>query len=367
VNVLVLKPGQHHLGYACMPGVRLGPVVAGRIEDYRGHDTGVDGLARVRQQIRGSGRVGGPAGSMDAIAIRVTFGGSIFDGPRVVSADVLGRLEALVPHAPLHLPPVLGLIRRCHKVFAGVPIVLVFETAFFAGLPPREHLYGVDTNLTQSPGLRRYGFHGLFHEAACARVARDWRAARTIQSVRVLSVCLEPSPEVAAALGNRPMMVTGGATPLEGILGQTTCGQIDPSIVLALAREMAWGPEQINTVLTQQSGLRGLLGRPSTLEEVFNSGLDDAQRACDILRYRILQACGAGIATMGGVDTIVFSGRFVRVGDMLGPWLASRLVFKGRPPRRKIPWQCMTESLDRIIADAATAALLAGRRLPNAG
>jgi acetate kinase len=149
-------------------------------------------------------------------------------------------------------------------------------------------------------------------------------------------------------------MVTSGVTPLEGIPGETTCGELDPGVILALGRTMKWGPEQINEVLTHQSGLRGLVGWPVTLEEVFRSTSDDVKLARQVMEYRILQSCGAAVAAMGGVDVIVFSGRYAGLADILAPLLESRL--KPRGPDRAPPTSvCFGESIDRIMADTAIA------------
>ena len=67
-------------------------------------------------------------------------------------------------------------------------------------------------------------------------------------------------------------MVTSGATPLEGLPGHTTCGELDPSIVLTLADKLHWGPEQINGVLTMESGLLGLTGSPMTMASLLEDG-----------------------------------------------------------------------------------------------
>jgi acetate kinase len=63
--------------------------------------------------------------------------------------------------------------------------------------------------------------------------------------------------------------VTGGTTPLEGLPGETTCGDLDPGIILYLAEQMKWGPEQINALLTQESGLSSMAQRPLTLSELY--------------------------------------------------------------------------------------------------
>ena len=71
---------------------------------------------------------------------------------------------------------------------------------------------------------------------------------------RIVSICLEPRPELAACLGLRPLMVTGGNTPVEGLPGERTCGDIDPSVALKLAHELPGGLEEANQVLTARAG-----------------------------------------------------------------------------------------------------------------
>ena len=78
------------------------------------------------------------------VAIRCPFGGQVFEAPARVSAETLEKLESLVPFAPLHLPALIELARCCEEAFLDVPIIIVFETSFFAALPPYERRYGLD-------------------------------------------------------------------------------------------------------------------------------------------------------------------------------------------------------------------------------
>jgi hypothetical protein len=100
-------------------------------------------------------------------------------------------------------------------------------------------------------------------------------------------------------------------------------------------------------MLTQESGLRGLLGKPASLSDVFHDGGAESQRARRIIEYRILLACGAGIAALGGLDAIVFSGRHAALGELLGPSLSGNLRLEGGR------WQCCSLSLPRIVAGKA--------------
>ncbi|MDD5658322.1 MAG: hypothetical protein PHF00_13805 [Elusimicrobia bacterium] len=359
MNVLVLQPTVRACDYSFFSSGGGEALLRGRMEDYRDPDRAREGFIAALERIGAACSQSRSGGRPEVIAIRALFGGATFRGPVAVTPQVLEQIEDLIPCAPLHLPVLLGLIRSCGEVMPNVEIVLVFETAFFADLPAREHLYALDFDLMAAAGVRRYGFHGIYHEAACRHAARQRREAGATSAERVMSLCLEPRPEGAAVIGGHPLMVTSGATPLEGLPGQTSSGEIDPSIVITLAEKMGWGPEQINAVLTQQSGIRGLVNAPADLETVILSDQPDVRLAREIIQYRMLQACGAGIAAMGGLDTIVFSGRFAHLGERIGPWLTSRLRLRNAGADSQPHWIRYLEQLDRIIADHAAAVLLA--------
>ena len=291
-----------------------------------------------------------PAGP-EAICVRVPHGGDIFTRPVIADEQAIKKLQTLVPAAPLHLPLAINVIGAAMKI--GVPVVLAFDTAFFASLPPREHLYG----LSQGGAGARYGYHGLYHQAACSACAGVSGAGRGQRSgpSRVISICLEPRPEIAAAIGPNAVMVTSGATPLEGLPGATSCGELDPGIILAMAREMKWGPEEINAVLTQKSGIFALAGKRVSLDTVLKPR-SPYRLARDVIRYRILLACGSAIAAMGGLDAIVFSGRYGHCGpDSLGNWLVKKLTWNVGPTAVGV--HLLHDRLDQILAETATATI----------
>jgi acetate kinase len=257
----------------------------------------------------------------DAIGVRALFGGECFPRPVFVSDQVLAGLESLAPQAPLHVPGVIELAKSLRSALPDTPVVLAFETSFFVGLPARERWYGLDPEMMASQALRRYGYHGLYHDGACIDVTRRLAA----RPPRILSVCLEPRPELAACLGRRPVMVTGGNTPIEGLPGETTCGDLDPSVVLKLAHDTHWGPEQTSRVLSAESGLRGVVGRPITLAELVADSGTELELARELFLHSLLRACGAGIAALGGVDAIVYSGRYAPSGAAVQTWLGPHL------------------------------------------
>lgn len=322
-------------------------------------DVCLQALSAVREDFRTTTHTAKP----DYLVIRVPFGGSEFAKPVWVDTQALQRLQELIPQSPLLLPKTLAFIQTGSQVFPGVAILLVFETAFFANLPLRERLYGLEPKWISTLQLRRYGFHGIFHEAACRFAARSCHQKAGHRPSHILSLCLEPQVEIAAVIGKKPVMVTSGVTPLEGIPGPTTCGEIDSSIVLKLRQKLEWGPEKINLLLTQQSGLLGLVGRPTDLNEALTTNHPDLTLAQQMLRYRILSACGSGIAAMGNLDALVFSGRYAAVGKVLGPWLTEKLQFQKSLNPKWIDWWCFEDSLDQLIGENALATILSQEKL----
>ncbi len=169
---------------------------------------------------------------------------------------------------------------------------------------------------------RRWGFHGLYHEAAVAEFEQHFPHKRP---ARLLSICLESQPEVAALVGRSPLMVTSGSTPVEGLPGERNCGEIDPAIALALAADATLGPERANIVLTQESGFLGMLGWTATLGEVLTLKRARVARVRAQLLYRMLLAAGSGLAALEDLDRVVFSGRYAGHGDVVARYLIPRI------------------------------------------
>ncbi len=320
MNTLVLNPTSHRLDIAVFKDAD-DPVVESSLtlqqfdQSVRLYPEGV--FAHLKRTLADAG-----IASPDAVGVRGIHGGGAFAQPVRVTDSVLERLNALAYQAPLHTPGLQVFLRSLRENFPDVPIWAAFETAFFDDLPFRERVYALALAREASGDVRRFGFKGLFHDAACDDAARHLRLRRP----RMISLCLEPRSELAAVIGRRPVMVTGGATPIEGLPGETSCGDLDPSVVLLLAHASDRGPEAAGRLLSRDSGLRALAARPVILPEVLASDAADLRLARDLFRHHVLRACGAAIAAMGGLDALVFSGCYADAGHILEAWLRPRLV-----------------------------------------
>jgi acetate kinase len=347
MNILVINPGGRALSYYFYS--KNGELIkSARIDNYRKNDKGPGVMQRIKQSLEVTAME--PA----VIALRVSCGGNIFKGPAVMDEKSLAALKQLIPQAPFHIPAVLDLASAAKEVFPGAEIIFVFETAFFTALPARERSYAIAPEITHGIEIQRLGFHGILHEAACRQANAQVKKDGFRTPARMLSICLEPRPEAAAVIGLRPVMATGGSTPLEGLPGDNSCGDLDIGIIIKLGHELDWGPEQINKVLTSESGVSGMLKRKTNIGEVFASGDKDCKLVREFFLYRLLQVCGSAIAAMGTLDCIVFSGRYHEAGKIIGPWLLSKLDFMSKKDNEpKLRWKIMEQPGEKIIAETA--------------
>jgi acetate kinase len=239
-----------------------------------------------------------------AIGHRVVHGGPDYSEPVVVNADVVGRLEAFVPLAPLHQPHNLAPIRHALEELPTLPQVACFDTAFHRVQPEIAQAYALPESIT-ARGVRRYGFHGLSYEYVADALRRVDPVAA---SGRVVVAHLGNGASMCAMRGGRSVAATMGFSALEGLPMGTRCGSIDPGVLLYLARELRMDPAAIEKLLYQQSGLLGVSGVSSDMRALLASEAPRARFAVELFAYRIGRELGSLAAALGGLDALVFTG-----------------------------------------------------------
>jgi len=63
---------------------------------------------------------------------------------------------------------------------------------------------------------------------------------------------------------------------------------------------------------------------------------------------------------MNGLDTIVFSGAYHALGEILGPWLISKLKLDRPAKLPPVTWSCFPDTIEYVIAQTAVAAAPSG-------
>jgi acetate kinase len=245
-----------------------------------------------------------------AVGHRVVHGGGAFGEAVPISHAVLEAIDRHAELAPLHNPPALDVIRFAQAALPSALQVAVFDTAFFAGLPPRAFLYPLPYEWYTDFGIRRFGFHGISHQY-CSRRAAEF-LHRDPASLRIVSCHLGGGCSAAAIQGGSPIASTMGFTPLDGLMMGTRCGSIDPGILLHLQRQHGLTLDQIDKALHHRSGLLGVSGVSpdiTTIEQAAQGGHPRAQLAVDLFADRVRSAIASLAASMGGIDVVLFTDR----------------------------------------------------------
>jgi len=353
MQILTLRPGPRALGFAAFAAARGRPRARGTLRLRPDPELGAsidEALTEILAEHRPD------QWRPELVVIRGAHDGHAFTGPTPVTDSSLAALRRATAAAPLQLPPAVAAGEAARRQLPGVPALFVFESTFFLTLPARERIYALDRETRSTLRAARTGFHGLLHAEAADAVARYRGDRRGGAPARVASICLEAKPEVAGLLGRRPLLVTSGATPLEGLPGERDSGEMDPGIVLALAQTQGLGPDEINAILTQQSGLLALTEGTSDLGAILTGADSSTELARGVFAHHLLLACGSAAAAVGGLDAVVFSGSYAAAGAALQGPLVRQLSLALAADARAIDVLTLDLGLDEALARAGAQA-----------
>lgn len=238
-----------------------------------------------------------------AIGHRVVHGGPKFNRPTVVTDELLAQLEPLIPLAPLHQPNNLAPIRAIRERLPELAQVACFDTAFHRGHPELADRFAIPESLYQE-GVRRYGFHGLSYEYVADRLKH---VAPQIADGKVIVAHLGSGASMCAISGGKSIDSTMGFTALDGLPMGTRPGQLDAGVVLYLMQQKGMSPKDIERLLYNDCGLKGLSGISNDVRVLLESSDPRAKFALDFFVYRIAALAGYLAVAMGGLDGFVFT------------------------------------------------------------
>jgi acetate kinase len=249
------------------------------------------------------------ADEIGCVGHRVVHGGRRFTTAQVLEDAVLEELRRLAPLAPLHNPVSLTGIEAARDHFPGAVHVAVFDTSFHSTLPPTAYLYGLPLEFALEEGIRRYGFHGMSHSYVGLRAAEHLR--RPFGSLGLVSCHLGNGSSLCTIDHGRSVDTTMGFTPSGGLVMGTRSGDLDPSVLVHLIRTRGLTAGDLEDLVNRESGLKGLSGRTSdlrALEEAAEAGEHRSLLALKVYCHRVRREVGAAMATLGGVDALIFTG-----------------------------------------------------------
>ena len=255
----------------------------------------------------GKMRVLSAPSEVDVVGHRVVHGGKSLQEATAITPEVKSAIARMSVFAPLHNRAELEGIKIIEKRFGTVLQVAVFDTGFHSRLPEPAAVYpGPYEWLAQ--GIRRYGFHGINHQYCAERTAQ--LLGRDLRSLKIVTCHLGNGCSLAAIREGRSIDTTMGFTPLEGLMMGTRSGSVDPGIMTYLMRHCGFTGQQLDEILNTRSGLLGISGFSGDMRQIvaaMKDGHPRAKLAFEMFVHRLQAGIGAMIATLGGIDALVFT------------------------------------------------------------
>jgi len=262
-----------------------------------------------------------------AIGFKAVFAGNM-SGVRVVTDELLAKMEDLSDIAPAHNPMYAKAMRQLRAAFPQIPLVAALETAFHDTIPPENKLYSIPLEWAEQYEIKRWGFHGASHRFLNTRMAQLLGRS----DLKVITCHLGGSNSLCAARGGKSQATSMGMSPQTGLLQNNRVGDFDPFALPILLRKTGKTLAQILEDLSSKAGLLGLSGVSQDcrdVEEAAAKGNERAQLALDVFVSSIRQYLGSYLTVLGGADVIVFSGGIGENGPQIRANVCKNMEWAG--------------------------------------
>lgn len=245
--------------------------------------------------------------SIIAVGHRLVHGGITYTGSTLVENISETDWKLLEQLDPGHTPAAHQLIAQFAERYPAIRQVACFDTAFFHDLPHIAKVIPIPQKY-YTAGVRRYGFHGLSYTSLLATF-RD-KAGVTAANGRVIFAHLGSGASLAATHMGKPVDTTMSFTPASGVTMSTRSGDLDPSIFGFLHQQNNMSVDEFNHMINFQSGLLGISNLTGDMHALLAVETDnkDAATAIELFVRDVKKAIGSLSATLGGVDSLIFSG-----------------------------------------------------------
>ena len=240
--------------------------------------------------------------------------------------SVVKAMEAFNAIAPAHNPPYITGIRLFAQRMPAVPLVGLFETAFYQWVPAAAMRYAVP-DAWYELGVQRWGFHGASHKFIAERSAellgRDDVAKRARQlyvdgsatsvrkpDLRVISCHLGGSSSITGIRNGVAMGTSMGLSPQSGLPQNNRVGDLDSFVLPFLMRSSGLTLEEAERLMCKESGLKALSGGFNDIRDIeaqAAKGNARAQLALDVFVQQARHWIGSLFLQLNSADALVFT------------------------------------------------------------
>lgn len=252
---------------------------------------------------------------ISAIGHRVVAGGEKYSEAVIVDDKVIDDILELAEIAPLHNKGAVMGINGVREVAKDIPNVVVFDTAFHQTIPDYNYLYAIDKKYYKKNHIRRYGAHGTSYAYIIKRLAE--LMGKNKEDINAIVCHIGGGASVCAIKNGKSYDTSMGYTPLEGLIMETRCGDIDPAVILKIMKLENYTIEEMDDLLNKKSGRIGFtgIGDFRLMKDAALEGNEDAILMRKMQTQRIKKYIGAYMAELNHVDAVVFTGGIMENND----------------------------------------------------
>lgn len=275
-------------------------------------------------------KIMGSLQELSGVGHRVAHGGEKFKHSSLIDMTALQQIKDLAKLAPLHNPVNAIGIEAFQKDLPACPQIAVFDTSFHQTMAPKNYVYPLPYRFYEEDSIRRYGFHGTSHQFVATEAAKE--LGKPLGSLKIISCHLGNGASICGVKEGKSVITSMGFTPLAGLMMGTRCGDIDPSIISFLQYEKNLSVSEVEVILNNESGFKGVTGFSSDTRDIMSQaevGNEKAQLALDMFTSRVKQTIGAYAAELGGVDVLIFTAGIGENSAEIREMICENLAFLG--------------------------------------
>ena len=244
--------------------------------------------------------------SVKAVGHRVVQGMN-HTAPELITNELLEELHRITPYDPDHLPDEIALIETIRQRHPKLTQIACFDTSFHRTMPRVAKLLPIPRRF-DAIGIQRYGFHGISYSYLMEELTRidGFKAAHG----RVILAHLGNGASMAAVNEGKSIDTTMGFTPAGGLIMGSRPGDLDPGVAWYMMNSDNLNSKQFNHLINHDSGLLGVSEISSDMRDLLEQEVNDsrAAEAVSLFCYQAKKWVGAFVATLGGLDSLVFAG-----------------------------------------------------------
>ncbi|MHB8207146.1 acetate/propionate family kinase [Mucilaginibacter sp.] len=261
-----------------------------------------------------------------AIGHRLVQGGPNHRKPLIITNELLQSLDQLIYLAPNHLPDEIDTIKAFQTAYPDVQQIACFDTSFHRNMPAYATDYPLPAKF-KNMGLIRYGFHGLSYEFIMQELAG---LESPVAQQKIIIAHLGNGASMVAIKNGLSVDTTMGISPIGGLVMGTRSGDLDPGVSLFLLKQAKMTPDELDDLLSKQSGLIAIAGKRD-VQELLKMEPDHpkAKKALTLFCYSARKFIGSLAAAMGGLDMLVFTGGIGENSAIIRERICKELGFIG--------------------------------------